>query len=135
MASPSKFPMISASLSLSLPRLGWKSTSTPRSLKICTAAGDSASEMRTFGAMDLSFVFSVRRETAPNGGEPAPSAQPPEHLRIGFVLALALATRLDRHAVILQQRHAHIAAGRKVLRVGLAPAVIAVGMENDVRID
>src|SRR5215213_2606163 len=41
--------MISASLSLSLPRLGWKSTSTPRSLKICTAAGDSASEMRTLG--------------------------------------------------------------------------------------
>src|SRR5919112_1299359 len=47
--------MISASLSLSLPRFGWKSTSTPRSLKICTAAGDSASEMRTFGFdMDLS---------------------------------------------------------------------------------
>src|SRR5215467_14330548 len=43
--------MISASLSLSLPRLGWKSTSTPRSLKICTAAGDSASEMRTLGDM------------------------------------------------------------------------------------
>src|SRR5437868_13902860 len=41
--------MISASLSLSLPRLGWKSTSTPRSLKIWTAAGDSASEMRTLG--------------------------------------------------------------------------------------
>src|SRR5215510_3924291 len=41
--------MISASLSLSLPRLGWKSTSTPRSLKICTAAGDRASEMRTLG--------------------------------------------------------------------------------------
>src|SRR5262249_6349200 len=41
--------MISASLSLSLPRLGWKSTSTPRSLKICTAAGESASEMRTLG--------------------------------------------------------------------------------------
>src|SRR5712672_672066 len=41
--------MISASLSLSLPRLGWKSTSMPRSLKICTAAGDSASEMRTLG--------------------------------------------------------------------------------------
>src|ERR1700732_2237676 len=41
--------MISASLSLSLPRLGWKSTSMPRSLKICTAAGDNASEMRTLG--------------------------------------------------------------------------------------
>src|SRR5215831_7456016 len=43
--------MISASLSLSLPRLGWKSTSTPRSLKIWTAAGESASEMRTRGVM------------------------------------------------------------------------------------
>src|SRR5262252_1698216 len=43
--------MISASLSLSLPRLGWKSTSTPRSLKICTAAGDRASEMRTRGLL------------------------------------------------------------------------------------
>src|SRR6266853_6151003 len=41
--------MISASLSLSLPRLGWKSTSMPRSLKICTAAGDKASEIRTLG--------------------------------------------------------------------------------------
>src|SRR6516162_7567255 len=41
--------MISASFSLSLPRLGWKSASMPRSLKICTAAGDNASEMRTLG--------------------------------------------------------------------------------------
>src|SRR3954465_8170707 len=49
--------MISASLSLSLPRLGWKSTSTPRSLKICTAAGDSASEMRTLG-----FVMGLPEE-------------------------------------------------------------------------
>src|SRR5258705_5471784 len=48
--------MISASLSLSLPRLGWKSTSTPRSLKICTAAGDSASEMRTFG-LDIGVIL------------------------------------------------------------------------------
>src|ERR1700745_3134804 len=53
--------MLSASLSLSLPRLGWKSTSTPRSLKICTAAGESASEMRTFGGMidDLSGRYAV----------------------------------------------------------------------------
>src|SRR5712664_103161 len=50
--------MISASLSLSLPRLGWKSTSMPRSLKICTAAGDSASEMRTFG-LDMRYDPSV----------------------------------------------------------------------------
>ncbi len=51
MASPSKPSIAAASFSLSLPRLGWKSTSTPRSLKICTAAGESASEMRTRGAM------------------------------------------------------------------------------------
>src|SRR4051794_27481797 len=48
--------MISASLSLSLPRLGWKSTSMPRSLKICTAAGDSASEIRTLG-LDMGSSF------------------------------------------------------------------------------
>src|SRR6188472_4245713 len=48
--------MISASLSLSLPRLGWKSTSTPRSLKICTAAGESASEMRTLG-LDIGAIL------------------------------------------------------------------------------
>ena len=48
-ARPSKSPIRSASLSLSLPSLGWKSTSTPRSAKICTAAGESASEIRTLG--------------------------------------------------------------------------------------
>src|SRR6201746_513185 len=47
--------MISASLSLSLPRLGWKSTSMPRSLKICTAAGDSASEMSTLD-LDIGVI-------------------------------------------------------------------------------
>src|ERR1700747_1072348 len=52
--------MISASLSLSLPRLGWKSTSTPRSLKICTAAGESASEMRTLG-FDIGVIRVGRR--------------------------------------------------------------------------
>src|SRR5579864_9851604 len=53
--------MIAASFSLSLPRLGWKSTSTPRSLKICTAAGDSASEMSTLGfVMDVTFQYRER---------------------------------------------------------------------------
>src|SRR3569832_388726 len=51
--------MMSASLSLSLPRLGWKSTSTPRSLKICTAAGESASEMRTFG-LDMIAILQTK---------------------------------------------------------------------------
>src|SRR5579875_2389823 len=41
--------MSAASFSLSLPSDGWKSTSMPRSLKICTAEGESASEMRTLG--------------------------------------------------------------------------------------
>src|ERR1700720_2527792 len=45
--------MMPASLSLSLPRSGWKSTSTPRSLKIWTDASESASEMRTRGVMVL----------------------------------------------------------------------------------
>src|SRR5258707_8520233 len=54
--------MISASFSLSLPRLGWKSTSMPRSLKICTAAGDKASEMRTLGlGIGGSFEETKRR--------------------------------------------------------------------------
>src|SRR5215472_16472919 len=57
--------MISASLSLSLPRLGWKSTSTPRSLKICTAAGESASEMRTRGVgMMCSDLFRLPASSA-----------------------------------------------------------------------
>ena len=55
-ASPSKPLMVSASLSLSLPRLGWKSTSSPRSLKIATAAGESASEMRTLAVMSFSYA-------------------------------------------------------------------------------
>jgi hypothetical protein len=50
-ARPSKLPTTSASFSLSAPSFGWKSTSTPRSLKICTAAGERASEMRTLGGM------------------------------------------------------------------------------------
>src|SRR5271170_4128154 len=54
--------MIAASFSLSLPRFGWKSTSMPRSLKICTAAGDSASEMSTLG-----FVIEVSRDKSRDG--------------------------------------------------------------------
>src|ERR1700678_4102585 len=49
--------MVSPSLSLSLPRLGWKSTSMPRSLKICTAAGDNASEIRTLGLDIRLFLY------------------------------------------------------------------------------
>src|SRR5690242_17987721 len=63
--------MISASLSLSLPRLGWKSTSTPRSLKICTAAGDRASEMRTRGVVMLCPVYRLCSPASPaKAGDP-----------------------------------------------------------------
>src|SRR5262245_41049587 len=48
--------MTAASFSLSPPRAGWNSTSMPRSRKICTAAGERASEMRTFGA-DMGAFF------------------------------------------------------------------------------
>src|SRR5450830_1995823 len=61
--------MSSASLSLSLPRLGWKSTSMPRSLKICTAAGDSESEMRTLGmAMTALLNWFSYRHLSPLAG-------------------------------------------------------------------
>src|SRR6266404_2861084 len=67
--------MISASFSLSLPRLGWKSTSMPRSLKICTAAGDRASEMRTLGLDILGFSLKMKRRPGRSAawrGEPGP---------------------------------------------------------------
>ena len=59
MARPSKPSIAAASLSLSLPRFGWKSTVTPRSLNIWTAAGESASEIRTRGLMGRSFKVSA----------------------------------------------------------------------------
>ncbi|EAU46702.1 hypothetical protein R2601_16315 [Salipiger bermudensis HTCC2601] len=53
MARPSYWPITSASLSLSLPRSGMKSTSMPRSRKIWTAVSESLSETRTLGAIGL----------------------------------------------------------------------------------
>ncbi|EAU42851.1 hypothetical protein FP2506_08416 [Fulvimarina pelagi HTCC2506] len=50
-ARPSYWPMTSRSFSLSLPRFGWKSTSTPRSRKIWTAVSESLSDTSTRGAM------------------------------------------------------------------------------------
>ena len=64
-ARPSKPSMTSASFSLSLPRFGWKSTSMPRSLKIWTAAGESASEMRTRGAIVASLTRPWRAKPWP----------------------------------------------------------------------
>src|ERR1043166_2434814 len=73
MASPSNSPMISASWSLS--RLGLTTVSMPRSAKICTAAGESLSEMRTRGAMAASRclaqrVLALRERPIEPGGEP-----------------------------------------------------------------
>ncbi len=62
-ASPSYWPMTEASLSLSLPRSGSNVTSMPRSLKICTAVGESLSEMRTFGAVMFVMPFSVAQDS------------------------------------------------------------------------
>ncbi len=49
-------------LVLVLAEFGWKSTSMPRSLKICTAAGESASEMRTLGADMMDYLSSLLRK-------------------------------------------------------------------------
>src|SRR5262249_18435704 len=51
-ASPAKSQLLSARWSLSRPALN--TVSRPRSVKICTAAGESLSEMRTRGAMAAS---------------------------------------------------------------------------------
>src|SRR5580658_1730153 len=98
-ASPSKPLMVSASLSLSLPRLGWNSTSNPRSLKIATAAGESASEMRTLAVMSLSLrslrqgVFGLgvcpvepereRLDVGTLNGRTAPDAQARRRVAVG----------------------------------------------------
>ena len=52
-ARPSNSPMSMASFSLSAPRSGWNSTSTPRSRKTLTAVSDKASEMSTRGVIHL----------------------------------------------------------------------------------
>src|SRR5262249_2590313 len=126
-ASPSKPLIAAASRSLSLPSLGWKSTWTPRSLKICTAAGESASEMRTLGAMGRCSCRLANSRIA--------SAQPAEHVRISLMAAVARRTRLDRHAVAYEHRHAEIVAGYEVLQDPAGLALIAVRMERDRGID
>ena len=55
-ARPSYWSMIFSISSLEMP--AFMSTSTPRSLKICTAAGDSSSEMRTRG-LDMGLLAGV----------------------------------------------------------------------------
>src|SRR5215218_3723039 len=100
--------MIWASFSLSLPRSGWKSTSMPRSLKIWTAAGERASEMRTRGA-----VMTVPRD-AGSGGQVqlgpglgvGPVEPGKESLDVG---------RLDRRAAPDAQARRGIAIGRDVV--------------------
>src|ERR1700722_5666670 len=58
--------MILASSSLSSPGLTW--TSTPRSLKMATAAGDSLSEIRTRGVISDSLVLAGGGRAARAGG-------------------------------------------------------------------
>src|SRR6185503_4172482 len=96
--------MISASLSLSLPRLGRKSTSMPRSLKICTAAGDSASEMRTFGAMTRSLLASQVVQDWFEARKTPASAQPAQHMRKGRNAVLRGFLRREGHSIELQKR-------------------------------
>src|SRR5690606_5498571 len=59
--------MISARRAGSLPSLGWKSTSTPRSRKICTAASERASEMRTLGTGFVSGLTYVSGKAGSGG--------------------------------------------------------------------
>src|SRR6185437_6232688 len=119
MASPSKPSIAAASFSLSLPRLGWKSTSTPRSLKIWTAAGDSASEIRTRGAMVTSFG----------------SAHPAQHVgkrRHAFGGGMP---RLAGHGVRVQQRHAEVVSARKGRDDRGRATLVALGVKHDRRIE
>ena len=68
MARPSYSPMTDFSFSGSLPRSGWKSTSTPLSRKICTAASESLSEIRTLGMSLVSLHERRRRRAAAGAG-------------------------------------------------------------------
>src|SRR5215472_17329660 len=68
-ANPSKPLIVAASLSLCLPRPGANSTSRPRSLKIATAAGDSASEISTLGAISFVLLKSVLDVTSRRRGK------------------------------------------------------------------
>ena len=111
MARPSKPSIAAASLSLSLPRLGWKSTVTPRSLNIWTAAGESASEIRTRGLM----------------GDPLGSAHPAQHVGKRWQAFFGGPVRLAAHAVGLQERHAEIVPGGEVLDDGGATALEGPG--------
>ena len=118
MARPSKPSIAAASLSLSLPRFGWKSTVTPRSLKIWTAAGESASEIRTRGLMARSFG----------------SAHPAPHVGKRWQAFFGGPVRLAAHAVGLQERHADIVPGGEVLDDGSA-AAFEGAVEDDGRIE
>src|SRR5689334_9852965 len=85
-ARPSYVPMISFSFAASGPICGRKSTSRPRALKMPIAAGDSSSEIKTFGiscllapigavqAMDKTIVLPVE-EAAANSLETEPPVE------------------------------------------------------------
>src|SRR5215472_574848 len=125
-ASPSKSPIAAASFSLSAPSFGWKSTSTPRSRKICTAAGERASEMRTRGVMasrrlQQRVLASGKRPVEPErerldigalDGRAAPDAQ------AGRCVAVGIDVVGD---AFLLQRGGH-ALDERGLRLGRKPA-------------
>src|ERR1700678_345958 len=117
-ARPSKPSIAAASFSLSLPRLGWKSTSTPRSLNICRAAGESASEISTRGVIARSFG----------------SAHPAQHVRVRRHALFGGALRLATHPVGLQQRHAEIATRIEVCD-DRGAAALERGVKDQSRID
>ena len=99
--------MISASLSWSLPSAGWKSTSTPRSWKIWTAASDSASEMRTLGAWwcPVSLALTTAPSAGFGGARPSPGE---EEARVASPRGERIATRPVR--VIARARSVQVSA-------------------------
>ena len=75
MARPSKPSIAAASLSLSLPRFGWKSTVTPRSLKIWTAAGKGHRRSVCGGSWQDPLGQRIQRRMWGKGGRPFSAAR------------------------------------------------------------
>src|SRR6185312_6342586 len=96
----------------------------PRSLKICTAAGERASEMSTRGAMGYPLLMWAAR-----------SAQPAEHVRKGVDAARSGVLGLDGHAVTLQQRDAERAAAGEDFDQSLRSAFVAIRVEDHRRVE
>src|SRR5437899_2501135 len=146
-ARPSKSPTSSASFSLSAPSFGWKSTATPRSRKICTAAGESASEIRTLGDIEevsrrlAQRVLAARecpiepkRERLDVGaldGRAAPDAQSRRRIAIG-VDVVGDALLLQRSGNALDERRLRVR--RKLADRGIDHLQADRGVGTDRRI-